>query len=187
MSVKKKKSDEIENNNDIPESGESGPGEPGDMVTAGDKTADELEKLKQDIFDYRDKLVRKAAEFENYKKRTSEEFVRLINTASEDIISKLLPVLDDIDRFDKNYNEKTNATDLKKGIDLIHEKLRKVLKNSGLEEIVSINLPFDPEIHDALMITEVEGVDPNIVIDEHEKGYSLNGKVIRHAKVIVSK
>ncbi len=177
MSDKKKGHDEIKESEDKFD----------ELNAAGDEISEELEKLKQDIFDYRDKLVRKAAEFENYKKRTSEEFVRLINTASEEIILKLLPVLDDMDRFNKNYNDKMKAADLKKGIDLILEKFRTVLKNSGLEEIVSLNLPFDPDMHDALMATEVEGTEPNTVIDEHEKGYTLNGKVIRHAKVVVSK
>ena len=146
-----------------------------------------ISSLEQEIFDYRDKLVRKAAEFENYKKRTSEEFVRLINSASEDIIIKLLPVLDDIERFEKNYSDDLSNKDLKKGVDMIFGKLRILLENQGLQEIEAVDQEFNPEYHDALMMAEKEGFEPNTVIDQHEKGYKLNDKVIRHSKVVVSK
>lgn len=146
-----------------------------------------IASLEQEIFDYRDKLVRKAAEFENYKKRTSEEFVRLINSASEEIITKLLPVLDDIERFEKNYDENISSKDIKKGVDMIFGKLRVVLENQGLHEIEAIEQEFNPEYHDALMMAEKDGFESNIVIDQHEKGYKLNDKVIRHSKVVVSK
>lgn len=152
-----------------------------------DDRSEKIASLEQEIFDYRDKLIRKAAEFENYKKRTSEEFVRLINSASEDIITKLLPVLDDIERFEKNYNEGISSKDLKKGVDMIFGKLRIVLENQGLQEIEAVEHEFNPEYHDALMMAEKDGFEPNIVIDQHEKGYKLNDKVIRHSKVVVSK
>jgi len=147
---------------------------------------DKISSLEKEIFEYRDKLVRKAAEFENYRKRTSEEYIRLINTAGEDIILKLLPVIDDIERFQKNYSENINSSDLKKGVDLIFEKLNSILKNAGLTEIEAVNSPFDPDFHDALMMVENKDVEPNTVVDQHEKGYRLNDKVIRHSKVIVS-
>jgi len=148
---------------------------------------DKISKLENEAFEYRDKLIRKAAEFENYKKRTSEEYIRLIGTANEELIIKLLPVLDDIERFRKNYSENINASDLKKGIDMIFDKFRNILKNQGLAEIEVLNTPFDPELHDAMMTIEKEGIEPNSVVDQYEKGYKLNDKVIRHSKVIVSK
>ncbi len=147
---------------------------------------DKISSLEKEIFEYRDKLVRKAAEFENYRKRTSDEYIRLINTAGEDIILKLLPVIDDIERFQKNYSENINSSDLKKGVDLIFGKLDSILKNAGLTEIKAVNSPFDPDLHDALMMVENKEVEPNTVVDQHEKGYRLNDKVIRHSKVIVS-
>ncbi len=161
-------------------------------ITAGNSTEinalnEKVSSLEKEIFEYRDKLVRKVAEFDNYRKRTSEEFLRLVNTAGEDLIIRLLPVIDDIERFQKNYTEKTNAADLKKGVDLIFEKLNTVLKNAGLSEIEAVNTPFDPEIHDALLMVEKEGAESNTVVDQHEKGYRLNDKVIRHSKVIVAK
>lgn len=148
---------------------------------------EKISQLEKEAFEYRDKLVRKAAEFENYKKRTSEEFVRLIETANEDLILTLLPVLDDIERFRKNYNPETRTDDLKKGIEMIFDKLNSILKNFGLEEIDSLNKEFNPDFHDALMMMEKEGVGSNIVVDQHEKGFKLKNKVIRHAKVVVSK
>lgn len=146
-----------------------------------------IAKLEQEAFDYRDKLMRKAAEFENYKKRTSEEFVRLIETANEDLIVSILPIMDDMERFRSNYNPDNKADDLKKVVDMIFDKLNSVLTNFGLEEIDSLNKEFDPNDHDALITMEKEGVAPNIVVGQHEKGFKLKNKVIRHAKVIVSK
>lgn len=146
-----------------------------------------IAQLEQEAFDYRDKLMRKAAEFENYKKRTSEEFVRLIETANEDLIVSILPIMDDMERFRSNYKPDNKADDLKKVVDMIFDKLNSVLINFGLEEIDSLNKEFDPNDHDALMTMEKEGVAPNIVVGQHEKGFKLKNKVIRHAKVIVSK
>jgi len=76
---------------------------------------------------------------------------------------------------------------LKKGIDMIFGKLNNILKNQGLTEIEVKDTPFDPELHDAMMTVEKEGIEPNFVVEEYEKGYKLNDKVIRHSKVIVSK
>ena len=148
---------------------------------------EKISKLEQEVMDYRDKLIRKAAEFENYRKRTSEEFVRLIDTANEDLLLTLLPVLDDLERFRKNYNQDMKSEDLKKGIDMIFEKFESALKNFGLAEIDAVNTEFNPDFHDALMMMEKEGTGSNIVIDQHQKGYKLKDKVIRHAKVVVSK
>ncbi len=161
--------------------------EPEQESDSAEPLEEKIAKLESEAFEYRDKLIRKAAEFENYKKRTSEEYIRLINSANEELIIKLLPVLDDIERFLKNYSENINAGDLKKGIDMIFGKLNNILKNQGLTEIEVKDTPFDPELHDAMMTVEKEGIEPNFVVEEYEKGYKLNDKVIRHSKVIVSK
>lgn len=149
-----------------------------------DKAASNLEN---EIFEYRDKLVRKAAEFENYKKRTSEEFLRLIETATENLVIKLLPIIDDMNRFQDNYKPEMKSDDLKKGIDLIFDKYLQILKNTGLEEIDVIGKEFDPEIHEALLQVDNPDVESNTIVDQHEKGYTLKNKVIRHSKVIVAK
>jgi len=144
-------------------------------------------KLENDVFEYRDKLVRKAAEFENYKKRTSEEFLRLIETASENLITKLLPIIDDMNRFQVNFKPEMKSEDLKKGIDLIFDKFMVILKTSGLEEIDVIGKEFNPELHEALLQVEDPKVETDHIVDQHEKGYTLRNKVIRHSKVIVAK
>jgi molecular chaperone GrpE len=177
--------DETENTeqeNDIQTETEAGENEDPEQLLN-----DKISKLEQEVMDYRDKLIRKAAEFDNYRKRTSEEFVRLIDTANEDLLITLLPVLDDLERFKKNYNRDIKSEDLKKGIDMIFDKLESTLKNFGLAEIDAINSEFNPDFHDALMMMEKEGTESNIVIDQHQKGYKLKDKVIRHAKVVVSK
>ena len=146
-----------------------------------------IEKLEKENMEYRDKLIRKIAEFENYKKRTSDEFLRLINTANEDLILKLLPVIDDMERFQNNTNAETKSEDLRKGMDLITDKFNTIIKNLGLKEIEVIGEEFDPNLHEALMQMESEKIKPNHIIDQHEKGYILKDKVIRHSKVLVAK
>ncbi len=175
-----------------------------DLSKEEEKTEEEIEESKEpsednkeeseevvdkdsQIMEFRDKLLRKVAEFENYKKRTSQEFVRLVESANQDLILKLLPVKDDIDRFNKNYNEEHGVKELKKGVDMIFEKFNSILKKFGLEELEAIGEQFDPELHEALLQIDSEDVDSNTVVDQHEKGYKLKEKVIRHAKVIVSK
>jgi len=146
-----------------------------------------IEKLEKENMEYRDKLIRKIAEFENYKKRTSDEFLRLISTANEDLILKLLPVIDDMERFQNNTNLETKSDDLRKGMDLITDKFNTIIKNLGLKEIEVIGEEFDPNLHEALMQMESEKIKPNHIIDQHEKGYKLKDKVIRHSKVLVAK
>ena len=158
-----------------------------DLVEEPAIEEDSTSKLEKEVFEYRDKLVRKAAEFENYKKRTSEEFLRLIETATENLIMKLLPIVDDMHRFQDNYKPEMKSKDLKKGIDLIFDKYMEILKNSGLEEIEVIGKEFDPELHEALLQVENPDVESDHIVDQHEKGYTLRNKVIRHSKVIVAK
>ena len=169
-------SEDLSENGDVEESVEE---QKGEEIPADDKDAQ--------VMEFRDKLLRKVAEFENYKKRTSQEFVRLVESANQDLILKLLPVKDDIERFNKNYNEEHGIKELKKGVDMIFEKFNTVLKTIGLEELEVIGEPFDPELHEALLQIDSNDVDSNVVVDQHEKGYKLKDKVIRHAKVIVSK
>ncbi|MBN1969566.1 MAG: nucleotide exchange factor GrpE [Candidatus Delongbacteria bacterium] len=148
---------------------------------------DVCDKLTLEVMEYREKLLRKAAEFENYKKRTSQEFVRLIDSANEGLVLKMIPVLDDIERFDKNYNDKIDTKELKKGVDLIFEKFKSIMKSIGLVEMESIGKEFNPDLHEALLQVENSGKESNTIIDEHEKGYFLKEKIIRHSKVIVAK
>ena len=148
----------------------------------------EVEKLKMELINYKDTLLRKAAEFENYKKRTEGEISSYIKYASEHLIKSLLPVYDDFSRSldSVEKGETKDFETLKKGVELIFNKLDNVLKQEGLKEMDVIGKEFDVNLCDALLQVPKENVKPNTVIDVVEKGYYLKDKVIKHAKVLVS-
>lgn len=146
----------------------------------------ETEKLKQEINEANDKYLRLYAEFDNYKRRTAKERVELLQTAGKDVIVSLLTVLDDFERAEKANENAQDIDAIKEGINLIHQKLRTLLTQKGLKEMNSKGTEFDAEIHEA--ITNIPAPSDDLkgkVIDEVEKGYYLNEKVIRYAKVVV--
>lgn len=136
-----------------------------------------------------DKYIRLNAEFDNYRKRTAKERVELISTASKDVLKDLLDVLDDSERTDALLkNEDVEMKALKEGVQLVFNKLRKTLEQKGLQAFDSKGETFDVELHEAL--TEIPAPNKKLrgkVVDEIQKGYNLNGKLIRHAKVVVGK
>ncbi len=159
--------------------------------TSGELT--ELEILQKKIEDvhkaadsYKDQFLRKAAEFENYKKRTDGERIELIKYANERLISQILPILDDFQRSMKAGSAKHDFDQFYKGIELVANKLAKVLEAQGLKAFDSLGQPFNVDFHDALLQSPSSDVPPNTVVEEVEKGYHLHDKVLRHAKVIVS-
>jgi len=135
----------------------------------------------------KEQLLRKAAEFENYKRRTENEISTLFKYANEGLILELLPVLDDFERVNNSFNEKHDAETFKKGIELVYDKFNKILQKQGIKEIESKGKPFDVNLHEAIMQTPNDELEPNTIIDVAEKGYNLKDKVLRHAKVVVSK
>ena len=135
---------------------------------------------------YKDLLYRKAAEFENYKKRSENEANAFVKYASESLIGDLIPVLDDFERFMKSAKSSTDADSLYRGIELVYQKLLKNLQKRGLKSFETVGKEFDVNFHDALLQIPREDVAPHTVLEEIEKGYTLHEKVIRHAKVIVS-
>ncbi|MBK8563238.1 MAG: nucleotide exchange factor GrpE [Saprospiraceae bacterium] len=142
--------------------------------------------LQQQLDDMKDKYMRMFAEFDNYKKRSVREKLDFMKTAAQDTLSSLLPVLDDFDRAKKFAEGKENAWDT--GVDLVYQKLYTVLRNKGLEAMDSTGSDFDAELHEA--ITEIPAPNDDLkgkVVDTVEKGYRLNDKIIRHAKVVVGK
>ncbi len=148
----------------------------------------EAEKLKSEAEYYKDAFIRKAAEFENYKKRSDNEISNYIKYASENLIKSLLPVYDDINRaIESIEKEETKDFDtLKQGMQLIADKFKTTLKNEGLEEIDIQGKEFDVDTCDALLQVQNDDVPPHTVTEVVEKGYKLKDKVIRFAKVIVS-
>jgi molecular chaperone GrpE len=141
--------------------------------------ADEVKLLNE-------KYLRLYSDFENFRKRTLKERIDLTNTAGEAFFKAILPVLDDFERAKKSMENSTDIAAIKEGVDLVQHKLKNTLQQKGLEEMVSLEHTFDPEIHEA--ITQFPAPSDNLkgkVVDELEKGYYLNGKVIRFAKVVV--
>ena len=143
-------------------------------------------KLEEQLAELNDKYLRLFSDFDNYRKRTAKERIELAKTAGEDFFKAILPVLDDFERGLKAMHEASDVNALKEGVDLIYNKLNSTLTSKGLEPMISIGNTFDADIHEA--ITNIPAPSEDMkgkVIDELERGYALNGKVIRYAKVIV--
>ena len=150
------------------------------------KLEDNVKQLEQEIVELKDKLLRKAAEFENYKRRTENDQINLLTFAAESFIQKLLPVIDDFERSLGHIDDAEDINAIKQGLKLIYDKLMKVLDEQGVKKIDAIGNPFDVDYHEALMQRPDDSVEPHTVLDEMEKGYTYKDKVIRHAKVVVS-
>ena len=147
----------------------------------------ETEELKAKVAELNDKFLRQAAEFENYKRRNAKERIELIQTAGRDVIADLLDVMDDSDRAQKQMETTNDPDQIKEGISLVFSKLRNTLSAKGLKAMDAKGKDFDPDVHEA--IAEIDAGDElkGKIIDEIQKGYYLNDKIIRYAKVVVGK
>jgi molecular chaperone GrpE len=153
-----------------------------DTVTAA------LEKAKQDAAEWKDKYIRLVAEFDNSRKRNAKERLELIQTAGKDVIVSLLDVLDDCDRAQKQLETSNDINVIKEGISLVFNKLRATVQAKGVRPMETLHQEFNPDIHEA--ITEVPAPSEALkgkVLDEVQKGYYMNDKIIRFAKVVVGK
>lgn len=151
-----------------------------------DELRRELGEAAKTAEGYRDQFLRKAAEFENYKRRSEGEYLNIIRNANEGLITALLPVVEDLTRSLKAGGARTDGEALYRGVELIYQKLMKVLESQGLAPFESAGKPFDVEYHDALLQVARDDVPPGTVVEEIAPGYRLNEKVLRHARVIVS-
>jgi len=147
----------------------------------------EMERLKAQVAELNDKFLRQVAEFDNFRRRNAKERVELLQTAGRDVITDLLVVLDDSERAQKQMDTTDDVGQIKEGIQLVFSKLRNTLMAKGLKAMESIGKPFNPDLHEA--ITEIDAGEEmkGKVVDEIEKGYYLNDKIIRHAKVVVGR
>ena len=153
-----------------------------------DELKSTVEMLEADLAESKDKFIRLYAEFDNYKKRTVRERLDLIKTAGSELIGDLLPVLDDFDRAKKSAEDENSNEVFSEGVTLVYNKIHGILKNKGLEAMETNGEDFDPEMHEA--ITEIPAPSEDLkgkILDTIEKGYTLNSKIIRHAKVVVGK
>jgi molecular chaperone GrpE len=146
----------------------------------------QVEELQKQVTQYKDMLLRKAAEFDNFKRRIENETANIVRFATESLIDDLLPVLDDFERSLKHSKEMKESEALVKGVEMIYLKLVKVLEGRGVKAFETVGKEFSVDYHDALMQMPRNDMPPHTVIEEVEKGYMLNDKVIRHAKVVVS-
>lgn len=149
---------------------------------------EEKEDQEAQIAELKDKYLRLAAEFENYKRRTVKERLDLMGSAGKDTLSALLPVLDDFDRAKKNAEDENSTEPFSEGVMFVYNKLHNIIQQKGMKPMESDGEVFDPELHEA--ITEIPAPTEEMkgkVIDTIEKGYYLNDKILRHAKVVVGK
>ena len=191
------KQNEPENNNSMEfnelndekrQNDENVPGEGSEVDSMAGIVPEDYDKLKEEISAQKDKYLRLLAEFDNFKRRSARENMEIRQTAGKEIIISLLDVMDDCDRAEKQMQLTEDVDQIKEGVQLVFNKLRNVLQSKGLKAMDSTNAEFDVEKHEA--ITEIPVEDENKkgkVVDEIIKGYSLNDKLIRFAKVVVGK
>jgi len=161
---------------------------PGNTHLSNPDTESLIEKLQAEVDEQKDKYIRLFADFDNFKRRNAKERYELIQTAGKEVITSLLDVLDDCDRAEKQMQSTDDTDQVKQGVQLVFNKLRNTLQAKGLKVMESIDTEFDVEKHEA--ITEIPAPTNALkgkVIDEVQKGYYLNDKIIRFAKVVVGK
>ena len=162
--------------------------DPGTSEESGEpeEEKDPLEKAQEEIAELKDKWLRSVAEFENYRKRTLKERAELILNGGEKFITAILPILDDMERAIENGEKTDDPKVLREGMELIHQKFMKTLESQGVSKIETDDADFDTDVHEAVAMVPGMGDDKKgKVIDCLQKGYKLNDKVIRHAKVAV--
>jgi molecular chaperone GrpE len=147
---------------------------------------DQTDILKNEVGELKDKYIRLYSEFENFRRRTSKEKIDMIKAANEDVILSLLPVVDDFERAQKAFQDIEGNDPLKEGINLIQNKLYKTLESKGLKPMDALGKDFNSDLHEAITQSPAPSEDlKGKIIDVLEKGYYLNDKVIRHAKVVI--
>lgn len=151
------------------------------------KLEEKIAALEEEKGQLKDQVLRKMAEFENYKRRTEKEFLAHLENANEGLIIELLPALDDFERFLEHAEKEENNASLKDGVSLVYKKVVDVLSKKGLKVMESVGQEFDAEKHQALVQMDSKEFESGFITGEHLKGYLLNEKVIRHAQVMVAK
>ena len=146
----------------------------------------EEEKLRQRVDELEDKLLRTAAEFDNYKKRTVRRYDEMIRSAADNVLLELLGVIDNFERALEHSKDDTDSGALRQGTEMIYNQMRGLLTKYSITEIEAIGQPFDPALHDAMMQVDTDEYDEGVVALEMSKGYLCGDRVLRHSKVGVS-
>ena len=178
--VEEKDVEEIEEEKESDEN----PVEEDSVEESGEESKDDIiEEQKETIQQYKDKIQRIQADFENYKKRSEKSRAEFVKYANEGLILKVLEAYEDLERALEVKEDK----DLREGVELIYKKMTKILEDEGVQAIDTDHQKFDPFKHEALMTENNEDYENNEIIQDLQKGYTLNDKVIRYSKVIVCK
>ncbi len=151
-----------------------------------DEKEKQIVELKTKADELNDKYLRLYSEFDNFRKRSAKEKIDLIQTGGEDVFKSMLPIIDDFERAIKSNAETNDVKAINDGINLIYNKFKSTLTAKGLQEMKSHGETFDADIHEA--ITNIPAPSDDMkgkIVDELEKGYMLNGKIIRYAKVVI--
>ena len=158
----------------------------GEETATDEESVDDIEKLRAEYEELKDKHLRLQAEFDNFRRRTIKEKADLITTAGEKVLKDLLPVVDDLDRAMESVATAQDVSAVREGMDLIVNKFNAFLASNGVAEIEAVGLDLDTDKHNAIARFAAPTEDmKGKVIDVTKKGYTLNGKVIRHAEVVV--
>jgi molecular chaperone GrpE len=168
------------------EKGKKSPAKKSSKKTKKTSSQKKTEALQKQLDELNDKYLRLYSEFDNYRKRNAKERIELLKSASQEVILDVLPVVDDLERAIQSFEEHNLSKEAKKGVELIYNKLMNVLKQKGLEPIDAKGKDFDTDFHEA--ITNIPAPSDDLkgkVVDVIQKGYLLNGKIIRFAKVVV--
>lgn len=159
---------------------------PQEEVNTENASEKQIAELKAKADEINDKYLRLYSEFDNFRKRTAKEKIELMQSAGEDVFKSILPVLDDFERAIKSNLETTDVKAVSDGVNLIFNKFKSTLTQKGLAEMSAVGTTFDADIHEA--ITNIPAPSEDLkgkVVEELEKGYTLNGKIIRFAKVVI--
>jgi len=148
---------------------------------------EEIENLKEEVASYKDRWLRSAAEFENFRRRNEKDRIDWIKNANKSLITDLINVYEHLEMAMESSNTNQVPENFRKGIIMVHDELKALLERYGLKRIEAIGQEFDPQFHEAIAHIEKEGFDDNVVCDCIQNGYILNDKVLRHARVAVAK
>lgn len=183
----KEKEEELVNSNPEVEEKETEDASEKEAVTKESESTEQLlEQANAQVEDMKDKYLRLSAEFDNYRKRTLKEKAELIKTGGEKVISSILPVLDDLERAIKNMETSEDVAAMKEGVELIYNKFLKVLNENGVQKIETDNKDFNTDYHEAIALVPAPTEEQKgKILDCVQNGYTLNDKVVRHAKVVV--
>jgi molecular chaperone GrpE len=166
------------------EENQSGASPRQDQDQAAHSSISQVKQLQDDLTEAKDKYLRLYAEFDNYRRRTSKEKMEIIQSANENLLNLLLPVLDDFERAEKSFKDRNEKG--AEGFFLIQNKFKKIVENCGVKAMDDqIGLDFNPDLHDAITQVPAPANMKGKIVDVVEKGYTLYDKVIRHAKVVV--